>query len=141
MEILCDLPSTWTGRSPSLKSLYNRSPNDTSTLSLLVLAAVSFHCPVMDSPRPEPHPYTSPAVAPAERTASLRKTNSSTGSIDEKAAARDPEVVLTQDVDQEEEKKPSIYQRFRPFILAGVAAVILGWWVSSIVLKATRHRW
>ncbi|OJT05074.1 Solute carrier family 28 member 3 [Trametes pubescens] len=33
------------------------------------------------------------------------------------------------------------YRRFRPFVLAALAAVILGWWVSSIVLKATRHRW
>lgn len=33
------------------------------------------------------------------------------------------------------------YQRFRPYILAGVAAVIIGWWISATVLKTTRHRW
>jgi hypothetical protein len=29
----------------------------------------------------------------------------------------------------------------KPFMLAGVAVVILGWWISSTVSKATRHRW
>ena len=35
----------------------------------------------------------------------------------------------------------SSYERLRPFILAGLALLILGWWISSIVLPATRHRW
>ena len=33
------------------------------------------------------------------------------------------------------------YGRLRPFILVGLALLILGWWISSIVLPATRHRW
>ena len=33
------------------------------------------------------------------------------------------------------------YDRLRPFILVGIGLVILGWWISSIVLPATRHRW
>ena len=33
------------------------------------------------------------------------------------------------------------YERLRPFILASLALLILGWWISSIVLPATRHRW
>ncbi|KAF8891723.1 Na+ dependent nucleoside transporter C-terminus-domain-containing protein [Infundibulicybe gibba] len=33
------------------------------------------------------------------------------------------------------------YRRFRPFILIGFALIILGWWISATVLKATRHRW
>lgn len=33
------------------------------------------------------------------------------------------------------------YERLRPFILVGLALLILGWWISSIVLPATRHRW
>ncbi|KAE9401627.1 hypothetical protein BT96DRAFT_856350 [Gymnopus androsaceus JB14] len=46
-------------------------------------------------------------------------------------------------VSEEEEVSSStlFYQRYRPFILAGVAAVIIGWWISATVLKATRHRW
>ena len=35
----------------------------------------------------------------------------------------------------------AFWSQYRPFILGGVAAVILGWWISSILLKATRHRW
>ncbi|KLO15888.1 H+/nucleoside cotransporter [Schizopora paradoxa] len=34
-----------------------------------------------------------------------------------------------------------IYQKLRPFLLAGLAALILGWWISSTILEATRHRW
>lgn len=45
------------------------------------------------------------------------------------------------DIEEAREKKAAFWRRYRPFILAGVAAVILGWWISSIVLKATRHRW
>jgi hypothetical protein len=33
------------------------------------------------------------------------------------------------------------YERLRPFILVSLALLILGWWISSIVLPATRHRW
>ncbi|KAF8629114.1 hypothetical protein AX17_005700 [Amanita inopinata Kibby_2008] len=39
------------------------------------------------------------------------------------------------------DKRKALYANIRPLILAGLAAVILGWWISSIVLKATRHRW
>ena len=49
----------------------------------------------------------------------------------------------TQREDEEEIKEHSwsSYERLRPFILAGLALLILGWWISSIVLPATRHRW
>ena len=33
------------------------------------------------------------------------------------------------------------YERLRPYILVGLALLILAWWISSIVLPATRHRW
>lgn len=33
------------------------------------------------------------------------------------------------------------YERLRPFILVGIALLILAWWISSIILPATRHRW
>jgi CNT family concentrative nucleoside transporter len=45
------------------------------------------------------------------------------------------------EVAEHKEHKTELYQRFRPFILAATALVILGWWISSIVLKQTRHRW
>ena len=33
------------------------------------------------------------------------------------------------------------YTKYRPFILGGLAALILGWWISATVLPETRHRW
>ncbi|KAK7035225.1 hypothetical protein VNI00_011992 [Paramarasmius palmivorus] len=71
-----------------------------------------------------------------------RRQSQSSGSLDEKRV--DPEVVLNngeERIHQEEAKPPTLYQRFRPFILIAIAAVILGWWISATVLKATRHRW
>ncbi|KAG6888005.1 hypothetical protein C0992_009958 [Termitomyces sp. T32_za158] len=34
-----------------------------------------------------------------------------------------------------------IGRKVRPFVLPALALVILGWWISATVLKATRHRW
>lgn len=56
----------------------------------------------------------------------------------------DPEVFLSEKVDEaeyEKRRKHERYMKFRPYILGAVALVILGWWISSTVLKATRHRW
>lgn len=46
-------------------------------------------------------------------------------------------------LEDEEEVSPltRAYRRFRPVVLAALAALILGWWVSATVLKDTRHRW
>ena len=33
------------------------------------------------------------------------------------------------------------HSRYKPYILTGFAILILGWWISATVLKATRHRW
>ncbi|KAF9793226.1 Na+ dependent nucleoside transporter C-terminus-domain-containing protein [Thelephora terrestris] len=46
-----------------------------------------------------------------------------------------------EDVEEYREHSSTSYERFRPFILLGLALLIFGWWVSSIVLPATRHRW
>ncbi|KAF7983239.1 hypothetical protein HWV62_22846 [Athelia sp. TMB] len=46
-----------------------------------------------------------------------------------------------EDAAESKARRAAFYKRFRPLILAGVAAVILGWWISSTILKATRHRW
>jgi hypothetical protein len=55
----------------------------------------------------------------------------------------DPEVLIptTDDEADREQRRHELYLRFRPYILAGVALVILGWWISATILKATRHRW
>lgn len=49
--------------------------------------------------------------------------------------------VPQEDVEENKGHSWTSYQRLRPFILAGLAMLILGWWISSIVLPATRHRW
>ncbi|KAI0656588.1 H+/nucleoside cotransporter [Cubamyces menziesii] len=57
----------------------------------------------------------------------------------------DPEKATTSVLHDEDEEDMStltkLYRRGRPFVLVALAALILGWWVSSTVLKATRHRW
>lgn len=56
----------------------------------------------------------------------------------------DTEIALAKDTEEVElarARRATFYARFRPFILAGVALVIIGWWISATVLKATRHRW
>ncbi|KIJ97698.1 hypothetical protein K443DRAFT_681333, partial [Laccaria amethystina LaAM-08-1] len=40
-----------------------------------------------------------------------------------------------------EETPVTFRQRYRPFILSSLVTLILGWWISATVLKATRHRW
>ncbi|KDN38550.1 hypothetical protein RSAG8_09439, partial [Rhizoctonia solani AG-8 WAC10335] len=45
------------------------------------------------------------------------------------------------EAERDRERQYAIYQKYRPFILGAVALVILGWWISATVLKATRHRW
>ncbi|KAG7446453.1 uncharacterized protein BT62DRAFT_931886 [Guyanagaster necrorhizus] len=93
-----------------------------------------------DTQATEVHPYASPLIT-SDQTAIRRKTTSSSMSFDEKKhhAAKDPEVVTPKE--KEEDETTTFYQRFRPFILGAVAIVILGWWISATVLKATRHRW
>ena len=57
---------------------------------------------------------------------------------------KDPEKASAAPVDEEEEDVSTLtklYRRFRPFVLAALAAVILGWWITSTILPATRHRW
>lgn len=45
------------------------------------------------------------------------------------------------DVDAEQERRKALHAKLRPIILAGLVTVILGWWISATILKATRHRW
>lgn len=45
------------------------------------------------------------------------------------------------DIEADKERKHRTYLRIRPFILCGLALLILGWWISATVLPATRDRW
>jgi CNT family concentrative nucleoside transporter len=44
-----------------------------------------------------------------------------------------------EDIDAEQERRKALYAKLRPILLAGLATVILGWWISATIL--TRHRW
>ncbi|KAH8119174.1 Na+ dependent nucleoside transporter C-terminus-domain-containing protein [Phellopilus nigrolimitatus] len=57
--------------------------------------------------------------------------------LDSEHTSDDPEA----DAERERERRRALYARCRPFILGGLAALILAWWISATVLKATRHRW
>jgi len=46
-----------------------------------------------------------------------------------------------EDVEEVKEHSWTSYETLRPFILVALGLLILGWWISSIVLPATRHRW
>lgn len=41
----------------------------------------------------------------------------------------------------EEKQSLGLYPKLHPYILTALALLILGWWISATVLKATRHRW
>ncbi|CAE7084299.1 unnamed protein product [Rhizoctonia solani] len=65
------------------------------------------------------------------------------GSLDHKPELDKRQAVVHDDDEAElkRERRRAVYQKYRPFILAAVALVILGWWISATVLEATRHRW
>ncbi|KAG1751608.1 Na+ dependent nucleoside transporter C-terminus-domain-containing protein [Suillus paluster] len=73
-----------------------------------------------------------------------RKTSVSTTSDEKKATASntvDTEGGLV-DADKEGiQAKTSFDKKLRVIVLIGLAALILGWWISSTILKATRGRW
>ena len=72
-----------------------------------------------------------------------KQSNSDASSVHKRTNVAETEKGMPQDDVEEETKEHSwnSYERLRPFILGGIALVILGWWISSIVLPATRHRW
>lgn len=93
--------------------------------------------------------FNDPQTVPGtDNVVTERKGSSSSVYSNEKAGVVDPELqekreVEHDNVEVEEARswRKALYARYRPFILGGVAAVILGWWISATVLKATRHRW
>jgi CNT family concentrative nucleoside transporter len=71
-----------------------------------------------------------------------RKASRSTESFTkEKPDPTDAEAARPEEVDPARAYRQELYRKFRPLILSGVALVILGWWISATILKATRHRW
>lgn len=58
---------------------------------------------------------------------------------EEKISPQDMEVDRNESV--EKVQPGQIYARLRPYLLTALGLVILGWWISSTILKNTRHRW
>ena len=74
---------------------------------------------------------------PRERTPSIESTSKEKANVIE----GDVELLSKDADDQAHDKANQWYSRARPVILTALAALILGWWISSTVLKATRGRW
>ncbi|KAG1752998.1 Na+ dependent nucleoside transporter C-terminus-domain-containing protein [Suillus lakei] len=81
----------------------------------------------------------------AENQFLQRKTSVSTNSDEKKVAA--PVVDAGGDVEGAEEKdegaqaRNSFDRKLRVIVLIALAALILGWWISSTILTATRGQW
>jgi concentrative nucleoside transporter, CNT family len=71
-----------------------------------------------------------------------RSTSHASDSFGEKAPFDAPTSAKDNgDTDAEQERRNALYAKLRPILLVGLAAAILGWWISATVLEATRHRW
>ncbi|KAG5646271.1 hypothetical protein DXG03_003867 [Asterophora parasitica] len=92
-----------------------------------------------------PHLKTASAVNIAQREHDVVKRSSSESLAKEKSDYSDEKHVedpeMNHPVEEEEGRPNPIYARIRPLILPALALLILGWWISATVLKATRHRW
>ncbi|KAL6300614.1 Na+ dependent nucleoside transporter C-terminus-domain-containing protein [Sparassis latifolia] len=85
-----------------------------------------------------------PSTGPEERKAS----RTSVDSVKEKQPVVDAEAQLEKElvhdeveVEKARSKNHLLYLRLRVAILLGLAGAILGWWITSTILPATRHRW
>lgn len=85
-----------------------------------------------------------PSVEPIVESGTPMKRNtsrpSSTDSFKREKNTADNDVEV-QVPAKDEETPVTFSQRCRPFALWSLAMLILGWWISATVLKATRHRW
>jgi hypothetical protein len=70
-----------------------------------------------------------------------RKQSGSDSSVNKTNTAEAEKGTPYEDVEETKVHSWTSYERLRPFILVGLALLIFGWWISSIVLPATRHRW
>jgi CNT family concentrative nucleoside transporter len=90
---------------------------------------------------------TSSSVAVTQREQDVVKRSSTESFSKDKShytdekSAEDPEVNSPVEEDEERGRHGVLYSKIRPFILPTLALVIVGWWISATILKATRHRW
>ncbi|KAJ7072511.1 Na+ dependent nucleoside transporter C-terminus-domain-containing protein [Mycena amicta] len=79
-----------------------------------------------------------PSSQPSPTNPSSANPPAPTESLNEKQAPTDPEALIlakdSDDVENARESRNSFYQKFRPVILGALALLILGWWISSIIV-------
>ena len=80
-------------------------------------------------------------LAPVKRISTNSLTNEKDNLANEKYPANSDPNVTNDEPDKQRLRRHELYLKFRPYVLTGIALVILGWWISATVLKATRHRW
>ncbi|KAF7298166.1 hypothetical protein HMN09_01038400 [Mycena chlorophos] len=95
---------------------------------------------------PSVEPVTTGTTSAIATEPVQRKSSRSMESLDEKQAdvPTDPEaLVLAKDSEETEAaraRRNNLYRKLRPFILGGLALLILGWWISSIIVLH-HERW
>ena len=77
-----------------------------------------------------------------------RKSSNASVSSFSNEKAIDPEAQVAKEIAHDEAeleeakaRQHALYTKLRPYILGGLAAVIIGWWISATIMHATRHRW
>lgn len=93
-------------------------------------------CSMMATSQPPVEPIVESGT-PVKRNTS-RPSSTDSFKREKDTADNDVEVQVST---KDEETPVTFSQRYRPFILGSLATLILGWWISATVLKATRHRW
>ncbi|KAG5643825.1 hypothetical protein DXG03_009602 [Asterophora parasitica] len=89
-----------------------------------------------------PHLNTASAVNQQEHNVVKRSSSESLAKEKSDYSNDKPHDLETnQPVEEEEEKPNSFYAKIQPLFPPALALLILGWWISATVLKATRHRW
>jgi concentrative nucleoside transporter, CNT family len=76
-----------------------------------------------------------------ERSANSVKKTTSRSSSDSATKDKVANVTEVLQKNDDEDTAPGFFNKIRPYLLIGLALLILGWWISATVLQATRHRW
>ena len=81
-------------------------------------------------------------ISRSDSGSSLQKGGAVADPVDKEKQILGHEIARDEEeVEHDRQRRHTLYAKFRPYILALTAAVILGWWISSTVLEKTRHRW
>lgn len=96
------------------------------------------HATPPEAPRQRATAANTVEKAPVVERASTERSSD----VDRKEHVQEDQIIRDEElaVERKEERRHT-YARYRPFILGALGLLILAWWISSIILKATRHRW